>query len=159
MNLIFYLYCLPVENLTIKFWLFEDVKKLKKILLVDDDEHTNFLNKTIIRHAKFADEVVSQIKAEEALKYIAEETRNGNLPDLIFLDINMPLMDGWDFMREYARMGLNGVGPKVIMLTSSINPKDEERAAAIEELSGFRSKPLSYDVLNDIYDRFFDKEE
>ncbi len=125
-------------------------------MLVDDDEHTNFLNKTIIRHAKFADEVVSQVKADEALKYIAEETKNGDLPDLIFLDINMPLMDGWDFMREYARMGLNGIGPKVIMLTSSINPKDEERAAAIKELSGFRSKPLSYDVLNDIYDRFFD---
>lgn len=134
------------------------MKKLKKILLVDDDEHTNFLNRTIIRHAKFADEVVSQVKADEALKYIAEETKNGDLPDLIFLDINMPIMDGWDFMREYAQMSLNGSGPKVIMLTSSINPKDEERAAAIKELSGFRSKPLSHDVLYDIFDRFFDSE-
>ena len=132
------------------------MKKLKKILLVDDDEHTNFLNRTIIRHSQFADEVVSQIKAEEALQYLAEGTRNGDLPDLIFLDINMPLMDGWDFMREYAQMRLNGTGPRVIMLTSSINPKDEERAAAIKELSGFRSKPLSYDVLSDIYDHFFD---
>lgn len=124
-------------------------------MLIDDDEHTNFLNRTIIRHAKFADEVVSQVKAEEALKYIAEETKKGNLPDLIFLDINMPLMDGWDFMREYSQMQLNGAGPKVIMLTSSINPKDEERASTIKELSGFRSKPLSYNVLNEIYDLYF----
>lgn len=124
-------------------------------MLIDDDEHTNFLNRTIIRHAKFADEVVSEVKAQEALKYLATETENGELPDLIFLDINMPLMDGWDFLREYARLGLNGSSPKIIMLTSSINPKDEERALNIRELSGFRSKPLSYDVLDEIYDSFF----
>ena len=131
------------------------MKKLRKILLIDDDEHTNFLNKTIIRHAKFAEEVVSQVRAEEALDYIREQLENGDLPDLIFLDINMPLMDGWDFIKEYGDMTLNGNQPKVIMLTSSINPKDEQRAMEIEEITGFRSKPLSHELLEDIFDTYF----
>ena len=122
---------------------------------MDDDEHTNFLNKTIIRHAKFADEVVTHTAASEALSYIQEEMGNGGLPELIFLDINMPLMDGWDFIEKYAELGLNGHSPKVIMLTSSINPKDEKRANAIQAIDGFRSKPLSRDILQEIYQKYF----
>ena len=124
-------------------------------MLVDDDEHTNFLNKAIIRHAQFAEEVIAQMTAEEALNYIKRHQATGDLPDLIFLDINMPLMDGWDFMEQYSRLLLNGSAPKVIMLTSSINPKDEKRAAQIDGIAGFRSKPLSRDVLNEIYDEYF----
>ena len=132
------------------------MNRLRKILLVDDDEHTNFLNKAIIRHAKFADEVIAQMTASEALEYIRDQhLEGGDLPDLIFLDINMPLMDGWDFMEEYSRLLLNGSAPKVIMLTSSINPKDERRAEQLEGLSGFRSKPLSYEVLEEIYFEHF----
>ncbi len=124
-------------------------------MLVDDDEHTNFLNRTIIKHAHFAEKVVAYTEASTALSYIEEEKNNGQLPDLIFLDINMPLMDGWDFIKKYGEIGLNGNAPKVIMLTSSINPKDEKKAESIAEIDGFKSKPLSQDVLSEIYDRFF----
>lgn len=124
-------------------------------MLVDDDEHTNFLNKTIIRHAKFADEVRAELSASDALSYINDGKEEGDLPELIFLDINMPLMDGWDFIKKYSELSLNGSTPKVIMLTSSINPKDEQRAADIKEITGFRSKPLSHEVLEDIYDLYF----
>ncbi|MEM9325466.1 MAG: response regulator [Bacteroidota bacterium] len=131
------------------------MNKLRKILLVDDDEHTNFLNKAIITHARFAEEVIAQMTAEEALAYIRDHQASGDLPDLIFLDINMPLMDGWEFMQEYAQMFLDDNTPKVIMLTSSINPKDEQRAQKLEGLSGFRSKPLSSEVLEEIYHEHF----
>ncbi len=131
------------------------MSKLRKILLVDDDEHTNFLNKAIIRHAKFAEEVVAQMTASEALEYIRNQESDGDLPDLIFLDINMPLMDGWEFMQEYSELLLNGSAPKVIMLTSSINPKDLQRAEEVSGIAGFRSKPLSSEVLNEIYDEHF----
>ncbi len=131
------------------------MSKLRKILLVDDDEHTNFLNQAIIRHAKFAEEVVAQMTASEALEYIRNQESDGDLPDLIFLDINMPLMDGWEFMQEYSELLLNGSAPKVIMLTSSINPKDLQRAQEVSGIAGFRSKPLSSEVLNEIYDEHF----
>ncbi len=134
---------------------FQPVEKLQKIVLVDDDEHTNFLNKTIIRHARFADQVVAFTEASSALEYLEGEMTGNGLPDLIFLDINMPLMDGWDFIEKYAQFDLNGNAPRVIMLTSSINPKDEQRAESIEEIDGFRSKPLSHDVLKDIYNSYF----
>ena len=131
------------------------MEKVEKILLVDDDEHTNFLNKTIIRHARFAEKVTTFTSASDALDYLEGAMKDEDLPDLIFLDINMPFMVGWDFIESYSKLNLNGSAPKVIMLTSSINPKDEQRAESIKEINGFQSKPLSHEILSGIYRKYF----
>ncbi len=131
------------------------MEKLQKVLLVDDDDIVNSINKVIIKHAKFAEEIVVQTVASEAIEYVKDQKEQGTLPDLIFLDINMPEMDGWDFVDEYVKIGFEEDGPRIIMLTSSINPRDENRASLIDEITDFMSKPLSPEVLEKIYDRHF----
>jgi CheY-like chemotaxis protein len=113
------------------------VNKLQKVLLVDDDDIVNSINKVIIKHAKFADEIVAETCASGAIKYITDQKEADSLPELIFLDINMPEMDGWDFVDEYVKLGLKDNGPGIIMLTSSINPRDENRASLIDEITDF----------------------
>lgn len=131
------------------------MEKLHKVLLVDDDDIVNSINKVIIKHAKFAEEIIVQTVASDAIDYIKEQKEQDALPELIFLDINMPEMDGWDFVDEYVKLGFEESGPRIIMLTSSINPRDENRASLIDEITDFMSKPLSPEILDKIYDRHF----
>jgi CheY-like chemotaxis protein len=130
------------------------LKKLNKILLVDDEEASNFLNQIVIRQSKVAGEVVAYEKAKDALDYITEQQKQGDSPDLVFLDINMPIMNGWDFMDEYAKIAPDA-NTKIIMLTSSINPNDKERASKIGQITGFRSKPLTVEMLDEIVSNHF----
>ncbi len=122
--------------------------------MVDDEEASNFLNQIVIRQSKLASEVVAYQKAKDALDYISEQQKNGDSPDLVFLDINMPLMNGWEFVDEYAKIASNS-NTKIIMLTSSINPNDQERAAKTDHISGFRSKPLTVEMLDEIVNDHF----
>lgn len=131
------------------------MEKLNKVLLVDDDDIVNSINKVIIKHAKFADEIVSETIASKALEYIEEQKTSGTLPELIFLDINMPEMNGWDFMEEYEKLELHEDGPRIIMLTSSINPRDENRASLLDGITDFMTKPLSPELLDKIYESHF----
>lgn len=131
------------------------MRKLQKVLLVDDDDIVNSINKVIIKHAKFADEIISETVASRAINYLQTQKEGGELPELILLDINMPEMDGWDFIDEYMKLGFEDEGPRIIMLTSSINPRDENRASLIDEVTDFLSKPLSPELLDKIYDAHF----
>ena len=132
------------------------MNKLQKVLLVDDDDIVNSINKVIIKHAKFADEIITETVASKALGLIKEQKDGGLLPEIIFLDINMPEMDGWDFVEEYIKLGFEQEGPRIIMLTSSINPRDENRASLIDEITDFMSKPLSPEILDKIYQDHFE---
>ncbi len=118
-------------------------------MLIDDDDSTNFLNKIIIRQANCAKEVISKISGQDALTYLQQEVKEGSVPELILLDINMPIMDGWDFIEKYAELDINKQS-RVVMLTSSVNPEDENKAKGIAAISGFRSKPLSNQMLSEI---------
>jgi len=130
------------------------LNRLKKVLLVDDDEIVNSINKVIIQHANFAEEVLTETLAIEAIDLI-KKTSQENLPELIFLDVNMPEMDGWDFLDEFSKAGFDGSHPKIIMLTSSINPRDEQRANEAKQVTAFLSKPLSPELLGAISKKFF----
>jgi CheY-like chemotaxis protein len=99
--------------------------------------------------------VVEKSMASDALEYLQSEMKSGNIPDLIFLDINMPAMDGWGFIERYAQFDFGDKQPIVVMLTSSIDPRDENRAAEIKEIHAFRSKPLSPEMLQDISRMYF----
>ncbi|MFK7952118.1 MAG: response regulator [Ekhidna sp.] len=134
------------------------MEKLKKVLLIDDDEIVNSINKVIIQHAKFADEIIIENIAANAIDYIKGLDRE-DLPTAIFLDVNMPEMNGWDFVEEYDKIGVDKDDTKIIMLTSSINPRDQQRALSMNHIQAFVSKPLSPELLNQIYDEHFSASE
>ncbi len=126
------------------------METFNKVLLIDDDDIVNSINSVIIKHAKFANEVESINNVPHALDFLNQVKSSDKSPDVIFLDLNMPGQDGWDFIDEYEKLGMNG-SIKVIMLTSSISAKDEERASSSKCITAFISKPLSPELLENIY--------
>lgn len=131
------------------------MKPFEKVLLIDDDEIVNSINSVIIKHAKFALKIDSTNSVPSALEYLSEASNQDEYPEVIFLDLNMPDQNGWDFIEEYAKLGTHN-STKIIMLTSSISMKDQERASSLEQVTAFISKPLSPELLKDIYNDFLD---
>lgn len=121
------------------------------ILLIDDDRAFNFLNEKIIEFEKFATKVSSHVSAQEAIDELRELAQNNpeGFPDFIFLDINMPEMDGWEFMDQFGLLSDSVKSKcKIFILTSSLNPIDIAKSKTYNEISGFASKPLTTEILN-----------
>ena len=130
---------------------------LNCILLIDDDEPTNFLNRLTLEQAGCTRDIRVAQSGQEALDYL-HSCGEGTppRPDLIFLDINMPAMDGWEFLERYRRLPSERKADIVlIMLTTSLNPDDELRTRAIPEVSGFENKPLSQQRVNALLEKYF----
>lgn len=126
--------------------------KLKRILLIDDDESSNYLHRILIQQANVAEEIDMMTRADKALEYLKNTNSDSpdNLPDLIFLDINMPAMNGWDFLNEYAALDLkNKENLKIIMLTASVNPSDILKARTNVYVAEMLHKPLSIEAFLD----------
>lgn len=127
---------------------------LKCVLLVDDDEATNFMNRRLLKKNKITEQIVVAENGQLALDYLTKSSINEKQeevypqPDLIILDINMPVMNGWEFMEAYETLPENQKAKVVIvMLTTSISTLDEERFAKTGQLKGYMSKPLQKDEL------------
>src|SRR5687767_11451917 len=127
----------------------------KTIFLIDDDSVTNFINTKIIL-GNFPFTVFSFTNAMEALqelsRYQAHEAHF--MPDLIFLDVNMPHMDGWEFLEEFQKLPDSLLKKCIVaMLTSSVDQEDIERSQMYKCVVGFISKPLTVDMLKrmDVY--------
>lgn len=133
--------------------------KLNCILLVDDDEPTNFLNRMILQDVDCAENVEVVESGNEALKYLENATgKDGNspLPELIFLDINMPAMNGWEFLEQYSTLDKqHKANVVIVMLTTSLNPDDREKASSMPDVSGFETKPLNPEKLKSILEKYF----
>ena len=132
-------------------------QKLDCILLIDDNSANNYLHKRIIDKSGIAKKVVAIDMAHKALDYLKSvENSRFSGPDIIFLDINMPLMNGWEFIEEYKKIYGNQKKEIItFMITTSLNPDDEKRAMNIPLIQGFRKKPLSLDILQDIVEKHF----
>jgi CheY-like chemotaxis protein len=132
-------------------------KKLNCILLIDDDRATNFINERVIKKLDCTKRIVTVYNGAEALEFLSIE-ENGNLlqPDLIFLDINMPVMDGWEFLEHYRKLHEDKKAKVVLlMLTTSLNPDDVKKANRIEEVKGFKNKPLTIEMMHEILKAYF----
>jgi CheY-like chemotaxis protein len=138
-------------------------KKLNCVLLIDDDEPTNFLNQIIIESAGCAEQIKTAQSGEEALNYLtsakcSDQEQPG--PDLIFLDINMPAMNGWEFLEKYRKLDDHYKGKvMIVMLTTSLFPEDKLRAKEMPEISAFENKPLTEEKLDNILKKFFEDSE
>ncbi|GJM63397.1 response regulator [Persicobacter diffluens] len=133
------------------------MKKLKCILLIDDDEPTNFFNQLVLNDMDCAEKIIAVQSANEGLAYLKSVEENENpRPEIIFLDINMPGMDGWDFINHYQQLEEQHKAEiVVVMLTTSFNPDDKTRALEIPEINDLLHKPLSVEAMKDLLTRHF----
>ena len=134
-------------------------KKINCVLLVDDDSGTNFINKMILEKTSFAIRIETVLNGKEAIDFIKSNRNKDNTKEqkieqiLIFLDINMPVMDGWRFLELFRELSTEQKKHiTIIMLSASLNPADKLNAYNYSEISGFYSKPLTFDTLKDILD-------
>jgi CheY-like chemotaxis protein len=135
------------------------MKQLNCILLIDDDEPTNFLNKMTLEQSGCTRHIRIAQSGQAALDYLSGDAESCPRPDLIFLDINMPAMDGWEFLAQYRTLPKEKKADTVlIMLTTSLNPDDEKRTRAIPEVSGFENKPLNQTRLQGLLEKYFSNE-
>lgn len=143
----------------IKQYLME--RKLNCVLLIDDDEPTNFLNQVVIESSGYAEQIKTVQSGQEALDYLTNTSAADHTypcPDLIFLDINMPAMNGWEFLENYRNLDEESKGKvMIVMLTTSLFPEDKMHATELPEVSGFENKPLTREKLDRIIENFFEK--
>lgn len=133
------------------------MKKLNCILLIDDDETTNYVNTILINKLGCTEQTKSVTSGMAALEYLksADEDQNHPQPQLIFLDINMPIMSGWEFIEEYNKLEPKQRGGVLIwMLSTSNNPEDHERALQLGS-AGFMAKPLTLAKLTEVVNKHF----
>lgn len=129
-----------------------DSKPIDLVMLVDDNDTDNFISKRIIEITKFANEVEVKNSGKKALDYLRENENNvDRLPNLIFLDINMPIVDGFVFLYEFEKFNDNVKDKcKVIILSSSDNKRDIDKIVNNNYVIKFITKPLTEHALSEI---------
>jgi len=122
------------------------------VMLIDDNETDNFIHKRVIELTGFAKNIVVKNSGKSALEYIESHKSNiSDLPDVIFLDINMPIVDGFVFLFEYENFPEEVKQKcKIAILSSSDNKRDIDRIVDNEYVINFITKPLSEEALADL---------
>ena len=127
--------------------------KYRNILLLDDNDLDNFINEKIMESNLFSKKNYICTSGKSAIEFLTNIIEMGddfskNYPEIIFVDLNMPLMDGFQFI-EFFKKNLESKlhNPKIVILTSSIFPEDELKAEKISKDITFLIKPLTKDVL------------
>ena len=120
----------------------------KTCLLIDDNYIDNFVTRKILEGGNFAEKVIVSQSAVEAI----DSLRSGTIkPDVIFLDIRMPLMGGFEFLQEYDKIEIeNKQHIKIFMLSSSLDPVDLKKSISNKYITQFLHKPITQKTLDDI---------
>jgi CheY-like chemotaxis protein len=136
------------------------MKKVNCILLVDDNEADNYYHSFIINDCGACNQIKTALSGEEALIYITRTIDSAleakyPVPDFIFLDINMPRMNGFEFLDELKKKNENLLRKIIIiMLTSSTDPNEEVRALNTGVVKEFINKPLETEMLNELLQKY-----
>lgn len=136
------------------------MKPSKLAYVIEDDAITSTITKLLIKRALHFDEVQTYVNGQRALDRLTAALREEGdaVPDLILLDLNMPLMDGWEFLDAFAALP-HAKDVCVFILTSSIHPEDIEKAQDYKEVRGYFSKPLDNDNLERMQGLFQEVDE
>lgn len=120
----------------------------KTCLLIDDNYIDNFVTSKLLESCKFAEQIIVRQSPQEAISSL----RNGSVtPDVIFLDIRMPVMNGFEFLQEYDKLNIkNKDDIKIFMLSSSLDPTDMQRSHSNKYITQFIHKPLTAKVLEEL---------
>ena len=137
-------------------------RKLNCVLIIDDDEPTNFFNRMIVEESGCTDHILVAQSGQQAIDYLTKSVKEEDdkaatpCPALIFLDINMPAMNGWEFLERYKGLDNHHQGKIIIvMLTTSLFPEDITKAQELPEVSGYEHKPLTPEKLDKILKEHF----
>lgn len=130
--------------------------RFASVMLIDDSKFDNIVNKRLIEMGNFATEILVFTNGRDAIGHLEREYLQSqdtvSVPEVIFLDINMPLMDGFEFLEAFAQLPeVITEAMSVVMLTSSINPEDEARSVKSRFVSRYLYKPLTIEKLNSLF--------
>ena len=132
------------------------IRKRPLIGIIDDNEIYQFMLTCIINSNHLAERIITFTDGEEAIQYLTDNKSNKeNIPDIIFLDTNMPFMDGWQFIEEYANIKTE-LKKKVaiFMLSALVDPEAIERASKISEISKYSIKPIKLEGVKIFFDTY-----
>lgn len=130
------------------------LSKTINVLLVDDDEINNFISIKLIKKALLNTSITACLNGKFAIDQLVELQQKDpeSLPDYILLDINMPIMNGWDFLDEYNRLGIDPLKKtKIYIISSSVFSNDISKAKSYPLVHDFISKPLNVDRIKEIF--------
>ena len=131
-------------------------KKFYTVMLIDDNEIDNLINQKMIEAANITEHIFTHTGARSAIEFLKNIEKVDNvaqqiLPNVIFLDIDMPLMDGFQFLDEFDKLNDSTKSKcKIVMLTSSINPQDVNKSKEYSYVKKYINKPLSQENLEKI---------
>lgn len=126
-----------------------------RILLVDDDRIFLMICEKLIRLTQFSQDVDVCMNGQEAIDYLLDKSDKGSdLPDVILLDINMPILNGWDFLDEFVHWSTSkDISIPVIIISSTVHSVDTQRAMEYNCIKGFYTKPLSLDDMESMKEK------
>lgn len=129
---------------------------MSKVFIIDDDPIHQRIAQIMITKHKIFDEFVSYLEAGKALEFLeGNQQESESLPDVILLDLNMPVVDGWQFLESYdAFRSKLQKDIKIYIVSSSVDEKDISRSQSYASVRGFISKPLSPDILRKTMETF-----
>ncbi|WP_281228457.1 response regulator [Flavobacterium aquiphilum] len=127
---------------------------LEIIMCIDDDPITLMLFKKVVQKASFAKDIINAINGQQAISLINTINNNPNQekkPEIIFLDLNMPIMGGWEFIDLFNTSNYQNLkNTKIVILTSTIDPEDIKKSKSYPNVIEFLPKPITVEMLNDL---------
>ena len=124
--------------------------KYKTVLLIDDSYIDNLINRKILENSQFANDIVVMDSPLKAIDYLNQCYSSQELPEVIFLDIRMPEMNGFEFLQRLKDIRTEGTEVKIYMLSSSLDPSDLKRVEGNSLVTKFIGKPLTVRALEEI---------
>ena len=116
---------------------------------IDDDPITSMLFKKVVQKTSFAKKIINATNGEEAITIINKITNDDTKPQLLFLDLNMPIIGGWEFLDLFNNSNYyKSNNTKIIILTSTIDPDDIKKSKLYPNVIDFLSKPITVEMLN-----------
>jgi len=129
--------------------------KINRVCIIDDDPIFVYGTKRLMKEVNFSDTVIVYENGQDGIDGLKEMTNNGeNLPSIIFLDLNMPVMNGWEFLEDFAKIpNHKRENVTIDIISSSVDPRDLERIKSYNVVNNYILKPLTPEDLQNVLNK------